>query len=206
MRYELKYYVQECDLNQCLAVINNHPASFNQTFDPRFVNNIYLDSPDLNSWHESQCGTTRRKKYRIRWYGEWDPISSPVLEIKSKENQLGTKLAYPISGFDLGLLVDETERIKNTFGLPAHIYPSSSNCYLRKYYESYCGTFRITLDHKLMYGSNFYSSIRPTIASQWVIMELKYDLGDDDDADWIRQFIPFRRSKFSKYVHSFGIM
>jgi hypothetical protein len=170
------------------------------------VNNIYLDSPDLDSWHENQYGFPNRKKYRVRWYGDWDVISSPVLEIKQKENQIGSKTIHPLSGFDLGSLMDETERLKEIFELPPHIYPTSTNCYLREYYESHCGFFRITLDHDLMYGLSYYSNFRPSVASHWVIMELKYDLADDDNADWIRQFIPFRRSKFSKYVHSFAVM
>lgn len=206
MRYELKYYVEEKDFIQCLAVINEHPASFNQSFDARVVNNIYLDSPDLASWHESQYGFPTRRKYRIRWYGDWDLVHNPVLEIKEKENQVGTKTTFPVSNFDLAFLNDETERIKDTFGLPPHLYPTSTNCYSRMYYESHCGTFRITLDHNLMYGSNYCGNLRPSATSHWAIMELKYEQDADDNADWIRQFIPFRRSKFSKYVASFEVI
>jgi len=193
-------------LPHCLSVINEHPASFNQSFDGRVVNNIYLDSPDLDSWHESQYGFPNRKKYRIRWYGDWEPVYNPILEIKEKENQIGTKSTYPVLEFDLKFLGDDTERIKDTFKLPPHIYPTSTNCYHRSYYESHCGTFRITVDHDLMYGSIYYNNLRPSVPSQWVIMELKYDLENDDNADWIRQFIPFRHSKFSKYVNSLAII
>lgn len=61
MRYELKYYLTEGDYDRFIAVVNEHPAGFVKNYPDRTVNNIYLDSPDLDSWHETQFGLSEKK-------------------------------------------------------------------------------------------------------------------------------------------------
>jgi len=206
VRFELKYYLTEKDYSRFVAVINEHPAGFIRSFPTRKVNNIYLDSPDLDSWHETQQGVSVRKKYRIRWYGDWDQLDKPALEIKMKENQLGSKEVHPLDPLHWSTLSDQIETIRKQFSLPDFLILSSTNFYTRSYFQSHCGLYRITIDRNLTYGSTFYSSIRPVVHSKWIVMELKYDLVNDDDSDWVKQFIPFQRSKFSKYVNSLGLI
>ena len=189
-----------------MAVIHEHPAGFIRSFPTRKVNNIYLDSPDLDSWHETQYGLSARKKYRIRWYGDWDALSNPALEIKIKENQLGSKEIYPLPSLQWPVLNEEIEKMKSQFSLPEFLVVSATNSYTRSYFQSHCGIYRITIDRNLSFGSSFYGSIAPEVCSKWIVMELKYDLINDDDSDWVKQFIPFQRSKFSKYVNSLGLV
>lgn len=202
MRYELKYYLTDQDFPRFLAVIHEHPAGFVKSFPDRIVNNIYLDSPDLDSWHETQFGLPERKKYRIRWYGRWEDIGNPALEIKMKQNQVGTKSVYPLPSLTMASLTQEIEFIKAEFELPDHLVISSTNCYRRSYFESHCGIYRITIDQELYFGNGFCGLLKPDIPGRWGIMELKYDLEHDQDSDWIKQFIPFQRSKFSKYINA----
>ena len=202
MRYELKYYLTEGDYDRFIAVVNEHPAGFVKNYPDRTVNNIYLDSPDLDSWHETQFGLSERKKYRIRWYGDWERMEQPALEIKVKQNQLGTKLVYPLRSLNWDSLSKDIDHIKADLSLPHHLMISSTNFYSRSYFESHCGIYRITIDKELNFGNGLYNLVKPEIPSRWGVMELKYDLTDDQDSDWVKQFIPFQRSKFSKYVNA----
>lgn len=206
VRYELKYYLDNKDHGLFNQVINEHPAGFTKCFPCRSVNNIYLDSPDLDSWHETQHGLSVRRKYRIRWYGDWKTMHQPSLEIKIKENQLGTKEIYPLERLQWNGIKDEIEQLKDQYHLPDHLIISSTNRYKRSYFESHCGLYRITIDRDLKFGSGFMDFLLPEFPTNRSVMELKYDLLDDDDSDWIKQFIPFQRSKFSKYVNSMGII
>ena len=206
MRYELKYYLTDRDYGLFCNVIHEHPAGFTKSYPDRIVNNIYLDSPDLDSWHETQYGLSVRKKYRIRWYGEWERMQYPVLEIKRKANQLGTKETHHLESISFSSLKNVIEDIKHHYSLPDYLIMSSSNSYIRSYFESHCGIYRITIDRDLNFGSIYFDLLKPEIPSNWSIMELKYDLINDDDSDWVKQFIPFQRSKFSKYVNSLSVL
>ena len=203
MRYELKYFVPEDDLFKCLAIVRQHPASFVQAFPDREVNNIYLDSPDRVSYLEGQSGISQRRKYRIRWYGAWQNITDPVLEVKIKENQLGTKRHVLIPSFSVLDLPNVLEGLRETCQIPMSFDVSALNRYNRSYYRSFCGKFRITIDHNLMTSLPLGDLSKPTTPNGMIILELKYEASDDDKADWIRQFIPLQRSKFSKYSKAF---
>jgi SPX domain protein involved in polyphosphate accumulation len=203
MRYELKYFVPEKDLLKCQAIVLQHPASFSKEFPDRDINNIYLDSPDLISYAEGQSGISRRRKFRIRWYGPWDDIQDPVLEIKIKENQLGTKEHQKLTSFQISDLAGVLEDLRINHSIPLSFGPSSLNRYRRSYFRSFCGKFRITIDRNLMFGLAKSDIKRPSIPSGLIVLELKYEASDDDQADWIRQFIPLQRAKFSKYLESF---
>ncbi len=184
-------------------MIEEHPGAFSQSYPDRVVNNIYLDSPDLDNWYEGQNGVPNRKKYRIRWYGDWGLLTDPCLEIKIKENQLGTKQVLEISSIQWKSLSEDIQTIIDTHELPPYLTPSSSNSYSRKYFVSYCGGYRITVDQHLKFGSPFHDLLTPSLASPFIVMELKFDQKDEEGADWIKQFIPFQRTKFSKYSQSF---
>jgi hypothetical protein len=54
-----------------------------------------------------------------------------------------------------------------------------------------------------MFGLPLGDLMRPSFPNDMVVLELKYEACDDDRADWIRQFIPLQRTKFSKYSEAF---
>jgi len=68
----------------------------------RNVNNIYLDTSEFDCFNLNVDGSASRSKFRIRWYGETTGIvAKPKLEVKSKENLVGAKEAYPLPSFTL---------------------------------------------------------------------------------------------------------
>jgi hypothetical protein len=108
-RYELKMACDLARLAQARTWIRLHPAGFRTAFPPRTVNNLYFDTPDLNSLFANTYGVGSRQKLRLRWYGETLPttLSHSVLELKYKDNMLGNKKT---EGLDCTLDFSQTYR------------------------------------------------------------------------------------------------
>jgi len=203
MRYERKYKIEYLTFPVVTQIIHAHPASFRKIYPDRQVNNIYFDTPDLTTYKENVMGIARRKKFRLRWYGnDFKVISNANFEIKYKDNQLGRKKVEPIDSVNWTQL----ERSNNFFRhlIPSNncFYPSLLNTYRRAYYGTSNGKFRITIDTQLAYFSLLiarkFTSF--TLKDTVVILELKYDESLDDQADSIMQYLPFRQTKSSKYI------
>ncbi len=209
MRYERKFKIDSISADVVRQVIINHPASFRKIFPDRKVNNIYFDTISLSAYFDNVEGVPDRRKYRVRWYGnDIFKINNPTLEIKIKSNQLGYKKSFPVEEFqldDLSLLVKDVRSKSNTYNT---FQPTLVNSYLRSYYGTSDGKYRITIDRNLQYFSllNARNFTRYQIEDQAVVLELKYDETLDDEAAFILQYIPFRYSKSSKYVSGLNLL
>lgn len=209
MRYERKYKIESISADVVRQVVINHPASFRKTYPDRKVNNIYFDNTVLSAYFDNVEGVPDRRKYRVRWYGDdIFKIEEPRLEIKIKSNQLGYKESYRISEFqlnDLANLAREINKKTSSFNI---FQPTLINSYLRSYYGTTNGKYRITIDRDLQYFSLLNARIftRYQIEDQAVVMELKYDESLDEDVSFIQQYIPFRYSKSSKYVTGLNLL
>ena len=113
LRYERKFVITELDFNEIKHIIRHHPSAFSEIFYERIINNIYLDSLDLENYFTHISGHSQRMKLRIRWYGEtFGLIKKPILEIKMKNNELGKKSHFPLKSlildknFSFELLLD----------------------------------------------------------------------------------------------------
>jgi len=212
-RYERKFLVTDMHYHQIMQQVKLHPSAFSEIFYPRYINNIYLDSNELDFYQDNVTGKGSRKKARIRWYGERTGyIEKPILEFKVREGMLGDKISYPLLPF----AVDEhfcTENLKEVFSksnLPfwaqeilTHLKPTLLNRYKRQYFSSFDKNFRLTLDEELSYyaiGShnNYFME---AYFSDDIIVELKYNREFDDEAPTVTNHIPFRLTKSSKYVN-----
>ena len=123
-RYERKFLIEELDAGQVRSLIQRHPAMFYATFPPRVVNNLYLDTEDLDYYYANLAGAAERCKIRIRWYGAiFGPIKAPVLEIKIKNGLVGTKRSHSFPAFHLedGFSQRYFQEIVSASDLPAHI-------------------------------------------------------------------------------------
>ena len=205
MRYERKYRIDEISFGAVEQIVRSHPASFRKAYPDRQVNNIYFDTPGLSTFEDNVAGVSDRCKYRVRWYGEIVP--KPVnanFEIKIKSNQLGTKKTIPIGDIDLMDLETLTQKVNQLSSDINLLQPFLANAYQRAYYESLDGRFRITLDHQLKFCFPNYTSIlnlnRFHQDFSGIIVELKYNESEDDNANQIMQYLPFRNTKNSKYV------
>ncbi len=211
LRYELKLVCEGQQLAQVRSWIRLHPAAFIIAFPPRQVNNIYLDTPALDSLNANLIGVSKRCKLRLRWY---DKEIQPWLELKSKENLLGDKKRAPLPcSIDLNTpWVEILQAVRDCapsewrpwlYGL---IRPSLYNRYQREYYVTPDGAIRATIDTE-QYACDQRFCARPNLRRSLpirdtVIIEIK---GVPDEIDRLQDVVgrfPISRGRNSKYVNS----
>jgi len=213
-RYERKFHVTSLSRYEIESIVKTHPAIFSESYSPRYVNNIYFDSFCMNNFHDNLQGIAERKKTRIRWYNSlFGKIEKPTLEFKVKKGLLGKKISYPIPPFQLdcntNFYMQVITRICNNSDISEfekielkRLKPMLLNRYKRKYFLSADKRFRITIDtdlefHRIDSVANAFNRI-PDNSS--VILELKYGMDCDSDANKITNLFPFRVTKSSKYI------
>jgi len=217
-RYERKFLVTDMYFPQIEQQVRLLPAAFHEIFYPRYINNIYLDSNELDFFYDNVSGKGSRKKARIRWYGDQSgKIEKPMLEFKVREGMLGDKISFPLKPFTFNRQFNY-QNLLDVFKqseLPLwaeevllQLKPALLNRYKRKYFVSFDQKFRLTLDYELGYfpiGTN-NNSFTGGFRSTDIIVELKYDRQFDDVAPAVTNQIPFRLTKSSKYVNGIEIL
>ena len=213
-RKERKYAISEVNIDVVENYVRAHPAMFSKPYPPRQVNNIYFDTPKFQNYMDNVIGAKQRRKFRIRWYGEqYGHIEKPILEIKIKEGLAGSKKYFPLAPFDLKpgfceadikQMIAQSEISDEAREALQHFVPTLLNRYQRKYYLSANKKFRLTLDTNVTYTrisrhQNYF--MRRVIDRDNVIMELKYEIEDDQHVSWINTYFPFRMTKNAKYVN-----
>jgi SPX domain protein involved in polyphosphate accumulation len=217
-RFERKFLVTDMHYPDIEQQIRIHPAAFSPIFYRRTINNIYLDSNDLDFFHDNVSGKGSRKKARIRWYGDMlGFIGKPVLEFKIREGMLGNKLSFPLKPFtvDADLTLEKLQFVFQNSDLPfwanevlLQLKPALLNRYSRKYFLSFDQKFRLTIDDQLNYFSigNNNNAFVENYKSEDLIVELKYDFENDIFAPAITNQLPFRLTKSSKYVNGLELL
>ena len=212
-RYERKFFITELSKSELESIIKLHPGRFAEIFHKRFVNNIYFDSPGMNNYFDNVHGNLQRIKTRIRWYGKlFGYIDKPKLELKIKNGSLGRKETYTLCPFKLdeSFNIEKTSDIMGTSDVPEivaeklkSLNPVLLNSYTRKYYQSMDQRFRLTIDTNQVFykiGIQNNSFLYKTSDDINVILELKYNKDNDENAEYISNHFPFRLTKSSKYV------
>ena len=212
-RYERKFHTTSLFREDVVNIIKLHPANFALAYPDRYVNNIYLDTAEFNCFNDNVDGVASRRKYRIRWYGNTlGLVTAPVLEVKAKENLVGTKASFPLPTFNVDeeFTTDSLRRIFSKAQLPELIrvtlgeyYPVLLNGYRRKYFVSFDKKFRLTIDDKMHYRAikgcgNYY--LGKAVDAESVIVELKYGLDGTEEHNSIANYLNVRMTKSSKYV------
>ena len=208
MRYERKYRVDGCSMAHVLQVVRNHRASFAKAYPDRFINSLYLDTYGHNYYKDNIGGISNRTKQRIRWYGnDLKNITNPVLEIKLKENELGSKQYVRLPNFKIDKFFSYEEYLKQHLWLATnHIMPTVMIRYLRSYFKSWDNQVRLTIDQQVLYypvDQRLNFTITP-YQDAAIILELKYKLAGSSNTnlDYITQDFPFRLTRNSKYVNA----
>jgi hypothetical protein len=201
LRYEIKYAVDVLDEASIKASILMHPASFSKAFDDRQVNNIYLDSPTFQCFHQNVEGHPKRKKMRLRWYGNSEtPAQKSTLEIKNKDAELGWKDLFKLDGNSIHDTNTLLQAVRNAGYYQGNLVPTLHNSYHRSYYISQNGLFRITIDTHQTFKIPFTKMKALPLVGFPVIVELKYDQKDAEKASEITNYLAFRQTKNSKYT------
>jgi SPX domain protein involved in polyphosphate accumulation len=212
-RYERKFLLENHASHTIEGVVHLHPGQFSSVFLPRFINNIYLDTPLFLNYRDAVDGIADRIKVRIRWYGDmYASACTPHLEIKGKKGNVCYKSVYPLKGFGFsgGIGVKNITSLLKTSDLPAEIKnyllylkPVLVNRYRRKYWLSRDRRYRLTLDHDLWFG-RFVAfnnkTLRHAPEDRTVILEIKYHPDDDDSFPELANGFAFRQTRSSKYV------
>ena len=212
-RNERKFFVENLTLHQVIHLVKMHPSLFQKAYPPRWINNIYFDTEDMESYGDNVSGVADRLKVRLRWYGNlFGKIDESTLELKIKRGLVGTKQHFDFGPFEFRpgfsnreflkilkkskLSSDEKRRMKN-------LHPSLCNRYLRRYYFSANKKFRLTVDTDMTYLNmkGHKNSFRHQCVDHGkIIVELKYESDNDFMANKLSTYFPFRVTKSSKYV------
>jgi hypothetical protein len=212
-RYERKFRVEDLDVAQVRMLVKRHPGIFYSPYPPRYINNLYLDTPDLENYHANVSGVGERQKARIRWYGElFGEIAKPVLEFKIKDGLVGTKHSYPFPAFSFekGFNQRDFQRLIVNSALPEPVRWQLRgmsvvlcNRYYRWYYVTKDEKYRLTVDKEMRYfnvrqSDNHFR--QQFIDPKAIVVELKYDPVLDPYADKVSGFFPFIVTRNSKYI------
>jgi hypothetical protein len=206
-RFEKKIPLTLENLQQLQGWMQLGGSVFKTAYPNRWVNSIYFDSPDLNSYHDGLSGISDRKKCRLRWYG-LDKTHGHQFEVKYRKNSVGGKLIEKLPGFEVGEPRDLYQRLREKLPfnlqlqLDGHQWPVVYILYLREYYE-YSG-IRITIDTDikstpLVFGTKL-NELEPV--DTHAILELKFSKEQQQASLELFERLPFAVQKNSKFMRS----
>ena len=212
-RYELKFVGMPSDEAVLQHWLRTHPAGFRVAYPPRRVSNVYFDSRSLTAYQENLAGTSRRMKYRLRWYGATRRPDSGKLEIKIRRNRLGWKETAPIRDLpDFGAARwDEIVRVIRR-QLPPDLIPGFDfysepvliTGYRRRYFVSVDHQARVTFDTSYRVLDQ-RGRVRPNLrlealAATPLVVEVKFAYRDLKVGREAIRDLPLRVSRNSKYT------
>lgn len=202
-------------LAQARTWIRLHRAGFVTAYPRRVVNNLYLDTPDLNSLNANLQGVGSRQKLRLRWYGRSQSytIAQPTLELKYKDNMLGNKKQEQLE-CELDLRWEYGRWLKTIWQaaspswqhwLSAASQPTLLNSYQREYFVTPDGEIRATLDYDLrVFGQRTAAKPNLSTPSQLepaIIVEVKCTPNQAERLEEVMAEFPVQRRRYSKYVN-----
>ena len=214
-RFEVKVPIPLNRLQKVQHWLQQHPMGFARHHAPRNIYSLYLDTPHLESYEENLSGISKRRKVRIRWYGDLYNAKIATLEFKHRQGGKGYKslfdtsinLAHPHFNWQTAL--------KNAFyklPITAQIMwgvehsPIIICSYLRHYFVSYCGQIRATMDYQMCTYDQRYRAAanldNPVSLGAYALLELKTAAENEAQLSELIATCPLRPSRHSKYVNS----
>ena len=211
-RYEKKFFSSSEFLNDIYLFLKISPAGFQEIFNSRRVNSLYLDNINHDSYLDSISGIASRRKLRLRWYGN-SAVNLPTLEVKKKEGSVGSKYFYKVGSFDISkplsrnylrtVLADREFNLKNP-ELQGYLMPKLYCSYLRRYFLSNKNKIRITVDHQISYSMPCIGKAIincKLILDPSTVLEVKYS-SKKDTSDIKELFdFPIYSTRFSKFTN-----
>lgn len=215
-RFERKFVVPHGDARSVESILSLNSSHFSEIYCERRVNSVYFDTYGFDSYFANRDGCSNRVKTRVRWYGDvLGKVRSPRLEFKIKRGLVGRKKVFGLEDFHFNGSIpcdvvssareDEGEEwlaCKTRIGFER---PSVLVSYLRRYFISRDGVFRVTIDRGVTFRScglvpSTYMTDDPTRWGERVVVELKYAPGYDIAAMGVTRGFPWRLSRHSKYA------
>ncbi|WP_075502025.1 VTC domain-containing protein [Candidatus Pelagibacter communis] len=148
-RLEDKYIVNNEDKIKILSFIEK--SDFEQEFKNRDITSIYFDDKNLRMFHDSEEGSTPRKKIRVRFYEDKNKNLNLEKKINSQEGKF--KITKKINFNDLNNY-KKNGYYDSTYGI---CYPVLKVNYNRYYFKKkdYRITFDININFKDTNNENF---------------------------------------------------
>lgn len=196
-RFERKIGLGSGDVEAARDVIKLHTIGLRTAYPNRTVRNVYFDTLDYFSFHAHVMGVESRAKWRLRAYDE-SPWQS--LEEKRKRGDHGEKLKL-----DPTAAIAALGERRSAVIAERELYPVLENSYEREYFESPVWGIRVTLDTNLRFRAPGQTSwLRsPDTAG---VLEIKYDLENVKNGDAFLRSLPWRVSRYSKYIQGVRIL
>ena len=206
-RFERKWIFKS---NNFLSLINALIRSnlfFRNQYPARKVNSVYFDTSKYSSIRQNLDGVSEKKKIRIRWYGNKDIITNPVIEIKSKKGfetkkeSIKIKELHKVKLFDLKKI---KENLNTKLKSKKTVNPVLTTHYKREYFISLNGKIRATVDYNLqsIFLNNESQIDIVKNFNNICVLELKYPVSFDRFVRKYLKDITLRLSKNSKFVNS----
>ncbi len=206
-RFERKWIFKSSNPLALINALIRSNLFFRTHYPSRNVNSIYFDTHNYTSIRQNLDGVSNKKKIRIRWYGDKDIITKPVLEIKSKKGFETKKESSTIKELDNVKLSDLDiikEKLNKKIKSKKIINPILTTHYEREYFISLNGKIRATVDYNLK-SIFLNNSIQIDIVKNFnntCILEFKYSTSLDKYVRENLKDITLRLSKNSKFVNS----
>jgi hypothetical protein len=208
-RYELKFVIDNSGLSHAMQWLYNYTHA-GERYPRRKVNSLYFDDLDLSSARDNLAGLSNRQKMRLRWYG-CDDNSSPVFEVKVRNDRLVCKKNYPMSSLRHSLLKinikDITSECKEEMRkqeviFDEHFISTLQVCYDRSYYEDLNG-IRITIDQNIKYYCSLpHQKLNESISipCQYNVLEVKFDRNLKTTVEKLIKPLHIAPKRHSKYL------
>ena len=218
-RHERKFIVPLESIIEVEKLCRFNHLKISRIYPERRINNIYFDTPYFRFYRNSIEGLSDRLKIRIRWYG--DILQNnifPVLEIKTKKNNLGFKINYTLGNLRLNNITtpDDIATWLQNQQLPDEILhildslkPVLINSYLRNYWMTENSEYRLTLDKDIAYSSFGCITDRMILNMHhdyYAILEIKNHPDEDITIEELTgSFLP-RLARYSKYTNGVDVL
>lgn len=217
-RNEMKYFCTDFDLRiveQRLKPLVKIDPYTDETHGNYVVKSLYFDDYQDNCLNHNEISIGRRKKYRIRYYGESPTFL--LLEKKEKENSMTSKTSCTITRDQYNQLVsgdvarlywEAEEPLLKEFCLQImmkRFAPKVIIHYERTAFIDFPGNVRVTLDRQISCSKELdrfldadYTRI-PVLNAGTHLLEVKYDEFLPDYIKQVVQLESLDQTTFSKY-------
>ena len=212
-RYEIKMLSRDNAHSTVLFLLQTHGSGIRIHHPSRRVQSIYFDTADGRAVRQNLSGQAEREKLRLRWYGDAVDRVEGSLELKIRRNALISKKRHALPE---AVAVTGATRRSLTRGImdlcPQEwraifadgLEPAQWISYDRRYYVTYDGTVRVTVDENVRawdLRDSFVMSARYEMPlSAPVIVECKAAPEHYDQLQDVLNGLPLPRDKCSKYV------
>jgi len=207
-RVELKYFLNQNQVNDFYHKLYRTPFSFIDDFEDRKINSLYFDTHDLEQLTNSTSGSNHKEKFRYRYYGNSEGRLHGQWEIKQKTGLVTEKTTFQET-LNFNQLTNhikehsfsKIQTINNLLMKYPRIVKLIS--YKRKYFISsiFGNQFRATLDYDVTSSMIPNLQYEKNSKNKFLIIELKIHKALYDNLK-IDNFLNLSRIGFSKYVEA----